>query len=284
MTEHRGPTRHWLWLAAALPAVLLAQGQDSTPAERNLQIIAALLPGIYDNANQAYFDQRRKLPESERRPRTHLRISEADAPYSFRYALSEGGETHSGQLRLSLGDDPELVVMEHRPDAGEPPCQVAWRREAGQFAAAGDCEESFQLYPGGLWFTRPGERPTRLLRAREFSCYVDIPGVAGGRDEPFDRYSIESLHDQGGLHWLRTKDGREIGITLRNVQWPINNEQGAFTRNSLVMYVLERDADGVRTHTYGWTEPQARRIGLNLQWLLVNCYLESNREITPYFE
>ena len=93
------------------------------------------------------------------------------------------------------------------------------------------------------------------------------------------------MHDQGAMHWFTTKDGqRELGINLRNVIWPMNNEVGAFTRNSLVLYVLERKDDQVTTHSYGWTQPQARRIGLNLQWLLVNCYQVSNRDVTPFFE
>ena len=71
---------------------------------------------------------------------------------------------------------------------------------------------------------------------------------------------------------------------MRNVQWPMNNEVGAFTRNSLVMYVIERTGEGVKTHTYGWTEPRAERIGLNLQWMLVNCYRLSNRDVRPFFD
>ena len=45
---------------------LFAQGMDSTPAERQLRILAEMLPGHYSNANQAYFDLRRKLPEAAR--------------------------------------------------------------------------------------------------------------------------------------------------------------------------------------------------------------------------
>jgi hypothetical protein len=51
-------------LLGSLP--VLAQGQDSTAGERNLRIMAELLPGVYDNANQAYFDGRRKLPLEDR--------------------------------------------------------------------------------------------------------------------------------------------------------------------------------------------------------------------------
>ena len=58
----------WLTLivVTVLPLAAYAQGQDSTPAERNLLIMAEMLPGVYDNANQAYFDQRRGLPDDDR--------------------------------------------------------------------------------------------------------------------------------------------------------------------------------------------------------------------------
>ena len=38
-----------------------AQGQDSTPTERDIMVIAEMFPGRYDNSNQNYFDQRRNL-------------------------------------------------------------------------------------------------------------------------------------------------------------------------------------------------------------------------------
>ncbi|MDJ0927387.1 MAG: hypothetical protein QNJ73_06995 [Gammaproteobacteria bacterium] len=271
-------------LLLLFPAALLAQGQDGTPAERNLQIIATLLPGIYDNANQAYFDGRLQRPEEQRQRRGSLRVTAAEQSnaFSFRFAGAAGDASWTAQLMPS--SDPDLVAMEIDFEGTSADCRLSWRRDAGQFTGTSDCGLGMQLDPAGLWITDADGSTNRLLRAREFSCYVDIPGVAGGRDEPFDRYPIEAMHDQGGLHWLTTKEDREIGITLRRVRWPMNNEVGAFTRDSLVMYVLERDADGVRTHTYGWTQPDAERIGLNLQWLLVNCFMVSNRDVQPFFE
>jgi hypothetical protein len=276
-------------LTAALlfPSLLPAQGQDGTPAERDLQVLSELLPGLYDNANQAYFDQRLNLADERRHGRASLRIdrtgADTDLGFSFRWQTGDTSDTWTARLAASA--DPERVAMAIRFENGDrEDCVVEWRRELGQFSGTGDCGLAMQLDPSGLWVAWDGARANRLLRAREFSCYVDIPGVAGGRDEPFDRYVVDALHDQGGLQWITTKDEREIGITMRHVRWPMNNERGAFTRNSLVMYVLEREEDGIRTHTYGWTEPRAERIGLNLQWMLVNCYLVSNRDAPPTFD
>jgi len=280
-------------------ATALAQGQDGTPGERNLQVMAELLSGIYDNANQAYFDGRLKYPDDRRQDRTHVTI-EAVADVnpgspSFSFTLTRQASATPDERELWLLEtdaDPLLVRMKrHALRDGEAVyrdgCDVLWRRDAGQFTGTNEsdqCAATMQLNPRALWIGTGRSTPAQLLRARAFSCYVDIPGVAGGRDEPFDRYQINDMHDQGALHWLETKGGRQLGITLRNVVWPMNNEVGAFTRNSLVMYVLEKTEDGVKTHTYGWTEPHAERIGLNLQWMLVNCFMVSNRGVRPFFD
>ncbi len=275
-----------------------AQGQDGTPGERNLQIMAELLPGLYDNANQSYFDQRLKYPEDERRARLQVSIEAVEEPgigdvvFSYQAYPAGGALASARQLwALETADDPQLVRMRIYDMEGPTyleGCDVLWRRDVGQFTGASvgaDCPMSMQLDPSAIWVATGDARPDQLKRARKFSCYADIPGVAGGRDEPFDRYQIDDMHDQGGLQWFTTKDRqRELGVTLRNVEWQMNNEIGAFTRNSLVIYVLERTADGVKTHTYGWTEPRAERIGLNLQWLLVNCFMVSNRDVQPFFD
>lgn len=279
-------------------STLFAQGQDGTPGERNMQVMAELLAGIYDNANQAYFDGRLKFPDDQRHDRMNVRIAVTDDPEIgsplFSVTLNRpmsGVPAANEWWLLVIDDDPSLVRMRrYSVDDGEPAyregCDVLWRRDVGQFTGqteSGQCATTMQLNPTGLWIGAEGSTPDKLLRARAFSCYVDIPGVAGGRDEPFDRTPIDDMHDQGALHWFETKDGRELGITLRNVRWPMNNEIGAFTRNSLVMYVLEKTPDGIKTVTYGWTDPRAERIGLNLQWMLVNCYRVSNRDVRPFF-
>lgn len=291
-------------LAAAGGA--FAQGQDGTPGERNLQVMAELLAGIYDNANQAYFDRRLEVPEDRQHVRAHVRIEAAAAggggepQFTFALFRNNAAEANQRELwRLVTDADPLLVRMQrHALGDGAPTyregCDVLWRRDAGHFSGrndSADCPSAMQLNPRALWLGSgkqtggANEVPMQLIRAREFSCYVDVPGVAGGRDEPFDRYPIDDMHDQGALQWFDTKEGRTLGIMLRNVRWPMNNEIGAFTRNSLVMYVLEKTPDdGVKTVTYGWTEPRAERIGVNLQWMLVNCFMVSNRDVRPYFD
>lgn len=264
------------------------QGQDSTPWARDQQVIMTLLEGTFSNSNQAYFDRRID------RPIKHAGMTVSAypvSPFSYRVEFIVGDEREE-QLWVFLPDDDARAVRMTAVDiavSDGPKCNVLWRREAAQFRAeaTGRCEDSslpkgLLLAESGLWVQRIADADFFTLdRARTFFCYVDIPGVGGGRDIPYQRYDDFELHDQGGSFWFDTADGRSLGVSMMLVDWPINNLEGIFTRNSLVLYINERTADGQQELAYTFTVPEADRIGINLKWMLVNCFMQSNEEATP---
>ena len=175
---------------------------------------------------------------------------------------------------------------------GTPLCPVWWSRDAAQFSAHSETEclegmaspAALALGEQQFWWTSRGgsEAAVKLHRARQFTCYADIPGVGGGRDIPYTRYDNLSLHDQGAETWFVDKDGRNLGLRLFNVDWPVNNYDGYFTRDSLVIYVIEKLDDGsIKEHGYAFTLPEANRIGINLKWLLASCFMISGKVDTP---
>jgi hypothetical protein len=318
-----------LSLFMAAPSLSVAQGQDSSPAERNLLVLAELLPGVYDNVNQHYFESRRGVSPEERHPRSRVTITRVDAPAFGEFAflwVTRTGEDAASQsswriATLSADADPLDVTMRHylggagvlteaQVGALEPSdlrrtegCDYFFRRRADHFHGVQrpracrfdwDGEQVYtanfiQLSATSLWFiddkfsvatearvtgVASGE-PFWLERTRTFHCYVDMPGVGGGRDEPFERYDGIRLDDGGSMHWITTRENapREIGLRLQAVTWHVLNEAGgAFNRDSLVLYVMERLADGaVQSRGYAFTEPGAERIGVNQGWLLANC-------------
>ena len=279
----------WL-LSLANPEQSLAQGQDTTPWSRDLQVIEVMLPGFYSNANQAYFDGRRKVnnPQS----RHDLLIETADTGFDVTLSAPDGTVIANQRWSLAEDDRKEAVRMNISDADGTPLCPVWWTRDAAQFNAAGDadCNESINS-PAALalgeqqfWWTPRGASgaAVKLHRARQFTCYADIPGVGGGRDIPYTRYDNLSLHDQGAETWFVDKDGRNLGLRLFNVDWPINNYDGYFTRDSLVIYVIEKLDDGsTKEHGYAFTLPEANRIGINLKWLLASCFMISGKVDTP---
>jgi hypothetical protein len=323
-----------------------SQGQDGTPVERDIMVIAEMLPGIYDNVEQVYFDQRRKLPDVQRHDRARLVIKRVPAPafgehvffvkealapdldkptllrlYAFsvdnpnaavRMRIFDLGDPATSNYRGADRDPAVLAGLTPAAAKSESECDVLWRREAGQFHATGlpTCrgevkgnkvrrELDMMLDERSLWIrsrriTDAGEQLSgpvdgvhyRFNRARQFQCHADMPGVGGGRAEPFKRYGPFPVLDQGGDVTFRPDDAspREVNFTLRSVDWAVNNETGAFTRDVLALYVTEKMADGKPGASgYSFTEPTVRRTGINLGWILVMCYMESNRQARPEF-
>ena len=295
---------------------VLAQGQDSTPTERNALVIAELLARVYDNYNQVYFDRRIGYPEDERHDRLEIRVNRVGGADSMLLAYREfaGGDysqlMRAGALALAPDNERQATRMEvwdrsvegldpmdegggvtQRPE-GPPDCVVYWTREAAQFRghAEGECpawaSESV-LGQQQLWLTAPGGRAHpggayKLHAARMMSCYIDVPGVSGGRDEEYKRWDGLMVHDRGGSARITTNDGRQLGIRLSNVDWPLNNYNEAFTRDVLVLYVLEYIGDEIKSHGYIFTEPRAERIGINLYWMMSYCYMQSNTTVRPF--
>ncbi len=292
-------------------AQALAQGEDSQVYERDLQVITSLLAGGFDNANQAYFDRRGDRTVKHRR--LHIDVNPVDAPEIGDHAFvasmywdnDPDGET-GDQLWVLSGDAQtgrvhmRAYALERSVQAermlgrkalnDKASCDFYWRREAAQFRAVADerCESSLPaeivLSTRQLWVEYPGNEGNdyQLHRVRDFECYADIPGVGGGRDIPYDRYDGFRTHDQGGQIWFTSREGRRLGISLLLVDWPINNYEGVFTRDSFVIYVSEETGEGQKEHGYAFTVPEADRIGINLKWMLASCFMKSNRFETPY--
>jgi hypothetical protein len=344
---HRTTLLAALALSAALPlspSPVHAQGQDSTAGERNLRIMVELLPGLYDNANQASFDGRRKLPAADRHARTSTTITRIDAPAFGRHAFlwvnrtetPQGTVTSSRIATLAAGPGSDEVTMRHylrmsgdiRPEelATLTPadlrrtegCDYHFERRAEHFRGLQRpkacrfewegqpvyTDNEISLSRGDLFVhdhkyrVKDGQRitgvasgdPYWLERARIFHCYADVPGVGGGVDVPFERFDRFTLHDKGGVHWFRSTAyperglaARDIGLTLRAVTWHVLNEaNGNFNRDSLVLSVMEKLPDGsVKEHGYAFTDPDAERIAINLKWMLGNCAMTPRDQAKP---
>lgn len=307
-------------------ATAWAQGEDSTRYERDAQVISTLLPGLYDNYNQVYFDGRTGVPPDDVHARRELRIElESGGRQALRnlfrvtdttttnldrygntqgekrvevrryaYVVFANNPMRGTQMDIYRADDGEFAEIADRDD---PVCSVLFSREASQFSSIhlSGCETlpanytlSEKQFFVGRWPARGEDAhvavPYQLNRARTFECYVDIPGVSGGRDEPYERYEGFEVHDQGGTIEFTTRDEsqRTFILTLANIDWPINNHHDVFTRDVLVFYLSERTSEGVKNLGYSFTEPTVKRMGINFKWLLMSCWMESNKVTEPF--
>jgi hypothetical protein len=270
-------------LACCLAAPALAQGTDGTPAERDLMVLAELLPGTWDNGEQASFEPRLKTPLAARHAQQEMRVTQTATALHSATLTATGARMQTWSLSVA-GDAVRMTR-----DQG---CALLWRREAGQFRGTSEnctkaqAAESWLLSPDRLWISIKDEVPTKYMRATTYQCYVDMPGASGGRAIPFKRIDGLTVTDQGKVTWFDTPEtpSRRLGLQLRNVDWPFNNAPGIFTRDSLTIYLVEQGPSGEpKSLLYGWTIAGAPRIGLNGIWALANCFRESMKTARPEF-
>lgn len=185
----------------------------------------------------------------------------------------------------------------------EKECDVFWHRELSHYrghtnqetcirelSGVGEAHVDlrFMLSSEGLWvlqlgfdedgtqiYGNPKQVLYQMYRTRMFDCDADIPGVSDGGDVLPERHTVKGVHDLGGVKWFVSKDGREFGISLRNMKWPINDETGTFTRDSLVLSILGKIGEDTTEIISSRTEPNAQRIGINMGQMVVNCHLAS---------
>ncbi len=276
----------WAATLALLPTLALAQGTDGTPAERDLMVIAEMLPGRWDNGEQALFEPRMKVPVGERHAQEVVTIERKETALNRVVLVAlKGAEA----TKLTLTPVDAVTV---RMDVAKG-CAVLWHREAGQFRGIAEpgCAQpsaTFEWMLAGdrLWIGAPGKVPAKYRRATLYHCYVDIPGASGGRAIPFKRIDGIELWDTGVISWFDSPEtpSRRLGLQLRNVQWQINNAPGVFARDSLTMYLVEKTPDGgEKSLLYAWTTKGTARVGVNGIWALANCAREALKDAKPEF-
>ena len=128
----------------------VAQGQDTAPWSRDLQVIEVMLPGFYSNANQAYFDGRRKVDNPQ--SRHNLLIEAADTGFDVTLSAPDGTVISSQRWSLAEDDEREAVRMDISDADGTSLCPVWWSRNAAQFSAHGEteCLEGMATSPAAL--------------------------------------------------------------------------------------------------------------------------------------
>ena len=158
-----------LTLVAAATLLLASAGTASADAnailDRDMRVFLEWFPGVYDNQEQVYFEQRLEVPEDERHERIHHTFAPVDLPafgenvfyvqqyinddpaqiYRQRiYVFVPDYEENAIRLIIHIPSDAEALVDAHldnskldglTPEATRtlPGCDVFWKRQANQF-------------------------------------------------------------------------------------------------------------------------------------------------------
>jgi len=180
-----------------------------------------------------------------------------------------GTWTNEEQVRFAeeAGEAPPVWVGLRVEPAGD-----SWRATPvdpfGAQSGAARALKTEEATADGLRIAGEGGAMLDLRRARALRCWAAIPKVGTDPVQWWSRREI-AMHDQGGRALLRTDEAvpQQFEIRMRNVVWPTGPNQP-----SLVLYV-HTPAGGNVAVAYGWADPAASRVGINIRTMQASCSL-----------
>jgi len=235
--------------------------------ERDLREFTAMLPGLYTNEEQTYFQDNLELPKSDHLPRLDLLIKADGDAFIATTFNPKTGERTKARLTYRV-EDGHIRSREIRD--GQADCERTFTRSFESYRGEG-CGAPVIASPDGFIFGT-AENPFHMRRTSPFTCWV----APRKRDESYGFVNDVVIHDGGGREWIKGEDFDTVGIRMRHVRWPMGNN-----RDSLVLYLHKgEDADWETAESYAWTEPDSDRIAVNLRWVQVSC-TRGGETITP---
>ncbi len=226
--------------------------------------LAALLPGSYSNEEQVYFQKGagKAVPPWQglvvTATATGYRLQPVDA-----YGVKTGPERYL-KARLN-GDRVVLSDADCSREYARAPAGLTLVNHRGRCAAPG----LTAITDTGLAVTLADGTAIELRRGRQFRCWASIPRRAlkdGKADWWFKNNLL--LHDAGGRVAVVTDEAepQRFSLRMRNIVWPSGPNQP-----SLVLYVHGDDPE--QAIGYGWADPLAQRLGINLRSIQASCSL-----------
>ncbi|QLC26090.1 hypothetical protein HFP57_14375 [Parasphingopyxis algicola] len=249
-----------------IPTMAILAGVAAPAAAQDL---ADLLPGIYANTEQVYFQGEAGEPQDRW---ISLRFT-ADGDGAFTLQPVDAfGEPVEPAETVTVVPRGDLTALSSND------CTRLFRPEGDAFvldASEGMCDDlpavMQRIGPAEIAMAWPDGRPLELRRARPVSCWISVRKTESDGESEWTFDSGLMMHDQGGRIRAGGGDsGAPVAIVrMRNVIWPAPSRN----RPSLVLYVHTED-DPDRAVSYSWADPGAERIGINLRWMQASCTVQ----------
>lgn len=252
-------------LLMASPAAAQINDAPTTLTDRDLREFQRMLPGVFTNEEQVYFQSSLGVPEEDHVARGEIVVERTGQSFSTVITWANGQS-------IDARHDYSIQNGAIRADArrfGRMDCSRTITRRFDTFYGAG-CEGALVISPQGIRVTNAAGT-FNFLRARTFKCWVSPRKTDGS----YAFYNDLVLHDQGGRVWIEaTADHPRVGLKLRNVNWP-----SGVNRDSLVLYTYQGD-DEDYSPGYVWADPDVERLAINSRWLQASC-TQSEESYSP---
>lgn len=227
---------------------------------------AALLPGTYTNEEQVYFAREAGKPAP---PWTGLRIEAEGDGFRVRTVDAFGVPGAEDQL-LRVREGETITTISTGACFRDYARVAAGLTIVNSRGRCGGPATTTTITQQGLALTMADGTAIEMQRARAWTCWASIPRAAKKPDGQADWWFKPGmlLHDAGGRVKAMTDEAvpQVFTLRMRNVAWPSGPNQP-----SLVLYVHGDDQD--KAVGYGWADPGAKRVGINLRTVQASCSL-----------
>lgn len=249
-------------------ATLLSLQSVQGMAERSQSDLEDLLVGDWNNQDQVYFAGEVNI---EPPARTHFRVEKNDSGQLILLSGPSSDDLSPAQTWVMSSNQQGKIVLNISTPEQSGSCELDVQREgeAFRFSEGNRNCKKLNISPvsASAAMLRVSAYGDELIEARKsqwFSCWVS----QNREDDSWTFVPNLKVHDQGGFIWAPSEEGvtRPAGLKMRNVRWPYGRN-----RDSLVLYIHDdEDAPAV---SYVWTEPESKRIAVNLRWIQTSCTL-----------
>lgn len=270
---------------------------ESTDKIDDLTLLIHQLEGEFDNFQQAWQENTEtdihRVDIEHKHERIHIVFRKAkgveNTLEAFYYVNADssqivGKERYHFEKTSSTG---QIISQVINPDNPKQIFRtINWEKTAGGFKGTTDQSFSIRIENDSLFisqeegpFSNLANIPYRMLRCRFFAGWIEYP-VPEIPDSTYRMGNLR-LHDQGDKIQLILGDGTPVDYTVELTQLVF-----AHTIYIMKLAIYQEPEESVhynsRAISYTWTNPEAKRMGINLRkvvsgWTLIEAgYLNSD--------
>lgn len=246
------------------------------------QKIIAFFDGAFDNFQQAWQENteedlhRVEVEQKHRHIHTifekHSSSTSNDIHYVLTHYENRNKEVKAGQHYLSVAyDDATQKLISEFKGANSPTETIIWRLKNESIEGVSTSDNTIFNVTDNQLFIQQKEGffenpfPYKMIKCRFFSGFIEIPNP--DNPDTMIRMGDLTLHDQGDMVQFTYEDGQKGEFIVELTQL-------VFAKRLSIMKLGVYDESMENIHysskamSYTWTNPDAKRIGINLRKML----------------
>jgi hypothetical protein len=265
------------------------QNKTTVEAVDALALFKENFVGEFDNFQQCWQENTKtdnhRITIEHKHKHFHSAMRVTDMPNVYTITHYNGDDTtkimgqRSVKITQGTGANELIMTIFDQKDPSKVFETVKWQLKDGKFEGKQDNSSNiWQLSKEGFFvlndksFSNASNVPYRLLKCRFFKGWIELPMDNVKKDSVY-HYANLRIHDQGGHAQLKMPDGKLVNYSVELTQLIFGKNLPIM---KLAVYEMPENQLEYNSHSisYTWTNPEAKRLGINLRKLISGWTLD----------